>query len=102
MISSINPLQSSVVSGLAQNAVSPASATGTPEVDFSKLMSSMATSTVSALRESEAAAIGAVSGQTSAQDAVTKIMEAERKLQQAVAVRDKVISTYTELTRMQI
>ena len=102
MISSINPLQPSVVSEVAQNAVSPASATGTPDVDFSKLMSSMATSTVSALRESEAAAIGAMNGQASVQDAITKIMEAERNLQQAVAVRDKVISTYTELTRMQI
>lgn len=102
MISPINPLQSSAVSKVAQDTVSPASTAGAPEVDFAKLMSSMATSTVSALRESEAAAIGAMNGQASAQDAITKIMEAERKLQQAVAVRDKVISTYTELTRMQI
>ncbi len=102
MISSISPLQPSAVSEAAQNTLSPGSTAGAPEVDFAKLMSSMATSTVSALRESEAAAIGAMNGQASAQDAITKIMEAERKLQQAVAVRDKVISTYTELTRMQI
>jgi len=83
--------------------LSPASATDNkPDVDFAKLMSSMATSTVSALRESEASAIGVLNGQVSAQDAITKIMEAERKLQQAAAVRDKIISTYTELTRMQI
>ena len=102
MISSINPIQSSTVSGVTQNALSPGASADAPKVDFSKLMSSMATSTVSALRESEAAAIGALKGQSSVQDAITKIMEAERKLQQAVAVRDKVISTYTELTRMQI
>jgi len=102
VISSINPLQSSAVSEVTQNTLSPGSAAGGPEVNFSKLMSSMAASTVSALRESEAAAIGAMNGQASTQDAITKIMEAERKLQQAVAVRDKVISTYTELTRMQI
>jgi flagellar hook-basal body complex protein FliE len=54
------------------------------------------------LKEGEAAAIKGVTGELPLQQAVEKVLEAERSLQAAIAVRDKIVSAYLEISRMQI
>jgi flagellar hook-basal body complex protein FliE len=54
------------------------------------------------VRAAEASALSALDGSGTMQDAVNHIMTAERQLQQAIAVRDKLVSGYMDLTRMQI
>ena len=55
-----------------------------------------------ALKEAEAASLAAIEGRVPAHRAVGAILEAERALNTAVAIRDKLTAAYLELTRMQI
>lgn len=54
------------------------------------------------LKEGEQAAIKGISGEMPMQQVVEKVLEAERALSTAVSIRDKVVSAYLEMTRMQI
>ena len=54
------------------------------------------------LRQAEAVSIGGVKGTSSMQDVVEHVMSAEQSLQAVIAVRDKVISAYQEISRMAI
>ena len=46
--------------------------------------------------------IAAIEGKASTQQAVMATMEAEKTLQAALAIRDKVVSAFLEISRMQI
>lgn len=70
--------------------------------DFKSVLSGLVSDTVGALRTSEATAISAIQGQASVQQVVETIMQAEQKMQVAVAVRDKVVAAYLEISRMPI
>jgi flagellar hook-basal body complex protein FliE len=54
------------------------------------------------LKEGEDAAIKGITGEMPVQQAVEKILDAERNLQAAISVRDKIVSAYLEISRMQI
>jgi flagellar hook-basal body complex protein FliE len=54
------------------------------------------------LKNAETAAVSGMQGQMPMQDVVMKVMEAERVFATAMAVRDKAVSAYQELSRMQI
>ncbi len=83
-----------------------ASAVGMPQpvgaTSFSDVLADVTKNAVSALKAGEAAAITGVQGKTSVQNVVEAIMSAEQSLQTAVAVRDKVVSAYQEISRMAI
>ena len=53
-------------------------------------------------KQGETAAVSGMQGQLPMQDVVMKVMEAERAFATAMAVRDKAVSAYLELSRMQI
>ncbi|GGK34344.1 flagellar hook-basal body complex protein FliE [Salinarimonas ramus] len=80
--------------------VAPSSATSMP--DFGAVLSDVASQGVNALREAEAASLAGINGKASVQQVVEAVMNAERTLQTAVAVRDKVVQAYQEISRMQI
>lgn len=54
------------------------------------------------MKQAEAIAVGGIQGQIPMQDVAMKIMEAERTFATAMAVRDKAVSAYLEISRMQI
>ena len=70
--------------------------------DFSAVMSQVASEAMGSLKAAETVSIQGVNGSASTQAVVEAVMNAERTLQTAVAVRDKVVSAYLELSRMQI
>ena len=70
--------------------------------DFSEVLASLATSAIQDVRTGEAAAISGITGNASAQEVVSAVMAAEQSLQMAVAVRDKVVAAYQEVSRMAI
>ncbi|WP_185983601.1 flagellar hook-basal body complex protein FliE [Aureimonas mangrovi] len=70
--------------------------------DFSSVMSQVAADAVNGLKAAEQVSIQGVQGSASTQAVVEAVMNAERTLQTAVAVRDKVVSAYLELSRMAI
>ena len=51
---------------------------------------------------SEAAALGGLQGKSSVQEVVQAVMSAEQSLQAALAIRDKVVAAYQEISRMAI
>ena len=66
------------------------------------MFAKIATNARDAMRAGEAAAISGVSGDSSVQEVVQSLMSAEEHLRAAVAVRDRVVSAYQEIARMQI
>jgi flagellar hook-basal body complex protein FliE len=87
--------------GLALRGASPAASAETP-VDFGSFLAQMAADTANTLRAGEAAAIAGINGQVSTQKVVEAVMATEQTLQSAIAIRDKVVSAFLELSRMQI
>ncbi len=82
--------------------VGPAAATAGPGTDFGDVMAQLAGGLRTSLRTGEAAAISGLQGKASTQQVVEAVMSAEQSLQTAIAVRDKVVAAYLELSRMPI
>lgn len=70
--------------------------------DFASFLSNAAGNVAATVQQGEAAAIAGVQGSLPLQTVVEKIMAAERTLQAALAVRDKTVAAYQEISRMQI
>ncbi|UOM34306.1 flagellar hook-basal body complex protein FliE [Acuticoccus sp. I52.16.1] len=91
--------------GGAETGVRPIDPTGggaTVGDSFESMFAKIATNARDAMRAGEAAAISGVSGDSSVQEVVQSLMSAEEHLRAAVAVRDRVVSAYQEIARMQI
>jgi flagellar hook-basal body complex protein FliE len=71
-------------------------------VDFGSMLNELASNTVGALKNAESTSIAGVRGQASVQQVVEAVMNAEQSLQTAIAIRDKAVSAYTEISRMAI
>lgn len=69
---------------------------------FESILKGLGANFTEALRTGESTAIAAIEGRASAQQAVMAAMEAEKSLQAALAIRDKVVSAFLEISRMQI
>ncbi|MCK7611272.1 flagellar hook-basal body complex protein FliE [Roseibium sediminicola] len=75
---------------------------GVNEVSFSDAMAQVSQGAIDKVKQGEAAAIAGVDGQASVQQVVEAVMAAESTLQTAIAIRDKVVSAYQEISRMSI
>ncbi len=69
---------------------------------FTEHLSQVANNAVDRLKAGEAASISGIQGKASAQEVVEAVMSAELTLQSALAIRDKVVSAYQEVSRMAI
>ncbi|GJD56608.1 flagellar hook-basal body complex protein FliE [Methylobacterium dankookense] len=94
------PVQKAAFSGLA-GVAGTAPAAGSAG-DFSDIMAQLASGVRNDLRAGEAASIAGIQGKATAQQVVEAVMSAEQSLQTAVAIRDKVVAAYLELSRMAI
>jgi flagellar hook-basal body complex protein FliE len=83
-----------------QSAISNAAATA--PADFGSVLSQVTHDTITKLKGAEAVSISGLQGQASVQQVVQTVMDAQSSLQAALAVRDKVVSSYQELSRMAI
>jgi flagellar hook-basal body complex protein FliE len=86
----------------AATALAPAAHAAAGGVSFGDVLQQLATQTVDSLKNGEATAVAAVDGGASAQKVVSAVMQAERDLHTAVALRDKAVSAYQEISRMAI
>ena len=71
-------------------------------VDFGTMLTQLASHTASALHNAENVSVAGVQGRATVQQVVEAVMSAEQTLQGAVAIRDKVVAAYLEISRMQI
>lgn len=77
-------------------------AAGAPAGGFGGMVEQMVTDAASSLRTAEAASAKQVAGKGDLIDVVTAIGAAETALDTVVAVRDRVVSAYSDIMRMQI
>ncbi len=77
-------------------------ANAAPATGFADAMAEVASDAARSLRSAETVSIGGINGQMTTQAVAEAVMNAERTLQTAVAVRDKAVAAYLELSRMSI
>ena len=82
----------------------PAAATGAADAtaSFASVLSDLATRTVGTLERAEEVAVQGIQGQADTREVVDAVMSAEQALTAAVAIRDKIVSAYMEISRMAI
>jgi flagellar hook-basal body complex protein FliE len=91
---------SSPVEGGASAKSSTAAAA--PSEDFDSVLSRMVSDTVDTIKNAEAVSISGIKDKASVQEVVESVMAAEQSLQAAIAIRDKVVAAYMEISRMTI
>lgn len=72
------------------------------QTDFASFLAGKLSDVSSSLRAGESAAAAGIKGELPLQQVVETVMQAERQLHVALAMRDKVVSAYLEISRMQI
>jgi len=103
------PIVSSVVSTLAPMLSSPtattaANATGinAGNQDFGQMIAQLSNNTIDSLKNSEATSIQSIQGKAGIQSVVESVMSAQESLQTALAIRDKAVAAFQEVSRMSI
>lgn len=69
---------------------------------FADTMKNLGQGVVSNLKVAEGQSFASIRGEVPTRDVVDAIMTAEQSLQTAVAIRDKMVTAYLEIARMQI
>jgi flagellar hook-basal body complex protein FliE len=82
-------------------AVNPVKTEALP-TDFGVVLGQMTLEAISTLKSGEQTAIAGVRGQATTQQVVEAVMAAEQTLQASIAIRDKVVASYLEISRMTI
>lgn len=70
--------------------------------DFGEVLGKMAMDAVGTIKAGEQTAVAAIKGEANTQQVVEAMMAAEQTLQAGIAIRDKVVSAYMEISRMTI
>jgi flagellar hook-basal body complex protein FliE len=83
-------------------ATAPTAAAEAGGQDFASMLTSLATDAVRSVQGGEQAAMSQLRGHGSVQQTVEAILHAEQTLQAAIAIRDKAVAAYQELSRMPI
>lgn len=105
MIAGIGPLEFRTIGGASgPGAGGPATAADATDAagSFASVLADLATRTVGTLERAEEVSIQALQGQSDTREVVDAVMSAEQALTAAVAVRDKIVSAYMEISRMAI
>lgn len=75
---------------------------GVQESSFADLLTAAANSTVNDLQNAESISVQALQGKADTREVVDAVMSAEQSLQTAIAIRDKIVSAYLDISRMSI
>lgn len=73
-----------------------------PGTSFGEVLSQMTDSVGQKLQAAEATSIQGIRGDAPVRDVVSSVMEAEQSLQTAIAIRDKIVQAYLEISRMPV
>ncbi|WP_163267297.1 flagellar hook-basal body complex protein FliE [Chelativorans alearense] len=69
---------------------------------FSAMVTELATNTVTRLENAEDLSLKALEGEADTRAVVDAVMSAEQSLQAAIAIRDKIVNAYLDISRMAI
>jgi flagellar hook-basal body complex protein FliE len=100
------PLVTSALSSLAPalGATAPAAAASAASAggDFGAVMAQVSGDAVKKMKAAEAASLAGIEGRASAQDVVQSVMSAQESLQTVLAIRDKAVGAFQEVSRMSV
>lgn len=101
------PLISSALSLLAPSSSAGAATQAAKTVsgageDFSSVMSKMSADTFDSVKKAEQLSVDGLKGNADVQSVVQAVMTAQENLQTALAVRDKAVAAFTEVSHMAI
>lgn len=80
----------------------PTAPPGPQQASFGEVFREVASSAYDQLRQAESVSLAGLNGRASAQEVTQAVMAAELTLQTGVAVRDRAIAAYQDITRMPI
>lgn len=69
---------------------------------FGEALAGVANDAIGTLKGAETMSAQALQGKADTREVVDAVMNAEQALQAAIAIRDKIVSSYLEISRMQI
>ncbi|MFC5039424.1 flagellar hook-basal body complex protein FliE [Tianweitania sediminis] len=69
---------------------------------FAAALGDMATNTIGSLQQAEQVSLMALQGDADTRTVVDAVMSAEQSMQAAIAIRDKIVTAYLEISRMAI
>ncbi|MEP4767492.1 MAG: flagellar hook-basal body complex protein FliE [Roseibium sp.] len=95
-------LKSSSTTRFMSNSVELGGTEATAGASFTDAMAQVSQDAINSVKQGEAASIAGVDGQASVQQVVEAVMQAESSLKTAIAIRDKVVGAYQEISRMTI
>lgn len=98
----IGAVSSIGTSGTSQAAGSAATAGQATGASFAEMLQNAASSTVGELRNAEQISAQALQGNADIRDVTDAVMNAQQNLQAAIAIRDKIVTAFLEVSRMQI
>jgi len=80
----------------------PSGPAGVTPKSFGEALAGIANDTIGTLKGAETLSTQALRGKADTREVVDAVMNAEQSLQAAIAIRDKIVSSYLEISRMQI
>ncbi|TCV76068.1 flagellar hook-basal body complex protein FliE [Neorhizobium sp. R1-B] len=95
----IDEIGSTTGSALGTTSLTPGENTG---MNFAQVLGDMATDTMNSLKGAEAMSFKGIQGKANTREVVDAVLEAQQSLQTAMSLRDKIVSAYLEITKMQI
>jgi flagellar hook-basal body complex protein FliE len=72
------------------------------QTTFADAVADVADRTIGKLRSAEEMSLAALKGEADTREVVDAVMSAEQTLQTAIAIRDKIVTAYLEVSRMAI
>jgi|GEM_PF-357216 len=91
------------VAGMQAAPSSPLQVQAAAQPGFDQVLADIAGATVNRLQTAETLSMRRIAGEDVAvRDVVNAVMDAEQSLNTAVAIRDKIVQAYLEVSRMQI
>jgi flagellar hook-basal body complex protein FliE len=71
-------------------------------MSFASMLSDLSVDAVNNLKRAEVASFEGIQGKANTREVVDAVITAEQSLQTAIALRDKIVNAYLEITKMQI
>ncbi len=104
MIAALPLVTSALSSLLGPSQPAPASATAATGAgnSFSSVLASFSKDTVDSLKTSESMSIAGIQGNATTQSVVEAVIKAQESLQTVLAVRDKTVAAFQDVSRMAI
>ena len=96
----VKPIATDFAAGAAASAASSAAASGSGT--FAEVLTRMGDNTINKLNDAEKISMDALRGNAGPREVAEAVMGAELALQTSIAVRDKVVTAYLEVSRMAI